>query len=475
MAEDIMQKIVSLCKRRGFVFPGSEIYGGLANSWDYGPLGAQLKKNIKDDWWKQVVESRDDMVGLDGAILMNPKVWEASGHVSNFNDPLVEDIVTHKRYRADHVIEEWLEQNGDKPFYLDGQLVVEKLSVEAMSLEQMSKFIADNGITSPDKNELSEPKQFNLMFATHIGPTSDSGNEVYMRPETAQAIFVNFKNVINTSRKRVPFGIAQIGKAFRNEITPGNFTFRTLEFEQMEIEYFIEENGWEAEFEKWENWMQNWAQRIGLDMEKVSKLNVPKEELAHYSKKTIDFEFDFPFGKKELWGLAYRTNFDLTNHMNHSGEKMEFTDPMDTKRKYIPHVIEPSLGVDRTMLAILASAYCEEEVPGESEGRIVMKFAPHMAPYQVAVLPLMKKDGLEEKAQEVFDLILPHYRAEFDVSGSIGKRYRRQDEIGTPLCITVDHDTLQDGSVTVRDRDTMEQKRVPIEQLLCVLAEHLST
>lgn len=474
MPEDIMQKIVSLCKRRGFVFPGSEIYGGLANSWDYGPLGAQLKKNIKDDWWKLVVEARDDMVGLDGAILMNPRVWEASGHVSNFNDPLVEDVETRKRYRADHIIEQWLEKNGDKPFHLGGELVSQQLSVESLSLEQMGNFIADNAIVSPDGNALSQPKQFNLMFATHIGPTSESGNQVFMRPETAQAIFVNFKNVVNTSRKRVPFGIAQIGKAFRNEITPGNFTFRTLEFEQMEIEYFVEEETWQEHFEKWENWMQSWAERIGLDMEKVSKLDIPADELAHYSKKTIDFEFVFPFGKKELWGLAYRTNFDLSNHMNHSGEKMEFTDPMDTKRKYIPHVIEPSLGVDRTMLAILASAYTEETVDGENEGRVVMKFAPHMAPYQVAVLPLMKKDGLEEKAREIFETILPNYRAEFDVSGSIGKRYRRQDEIGTPLCVTVDHDTLEDGSVTVRDRDTMEQKRVPVAQLAAVLAQYLS-
>ncbi|MFH0857280.1 MAG: glycine--tRNA ligase [Candidatus Magasanikbacteria bacterium] len=443
---DTMQKIVSLCKRRGFVFPGSEIYGGLANSWDYGPLGAQLRKNIKDSWWKTFVEKREDMLGLDGAVILNPRVWEASGHVATFNDPLVEDVKTHKRYRADHLLED------------------AGVNIHGMDMAAMAQAIQEQGIKSPDGNALSEPRQFNLMFQTTIGPVQEDGNTVYLRPETAQAIFVNFKNVLTSSRKRIPFGIGQIGKAFRNEITPGNFIFRTLEFEQMEIEYFIEEKDWKELFTRWENAMQDWAKSIGLDVSKISLLDIPKEELAHYSKKTIDIEFEFPFGKKELWGLAYRTDFDLRSHQEHSKEKLEYTDPDDNKRKFLPHVIEPSFGVDRTLLALLVSAYKEEVVDGEE--RIVLQFAPNMAPYQVAVLPLMKKEPLGSKAKEVFEMLQKNFRVEYDDSGSIGKRYRREDEIGTPFCITIDFDTVENGSVTIRERDSMKQERISISELV---------
>jgi len=437
-----MEKLVSLCKRRGFVFPGSDIYGGLANSWDYGPLGAQMKMNIKSDWWKRAVEMRDDMVGLDGAILMNPKVWEASGHVATFNDPLTECKHCHRRYRADEspFAEHWNEKTGFE-------------SAEALQCPSCGK----SGV-------FADVSRFNLMFQTHIGSTSESGSQVYLRPETAQAIFVNFKNILNTSRKKLPFGIAQIGKAFRNEITPGNFIFRTLEFEQMEVEYFVEPNDWEQQFEAWNEWMGAWAEHIGLDMSRLHRLEVPAEELAHYSKRTVDFEFDFPFGKKELWGLAYRQDFDLHNHTEHSGEKLEYSDPDDNKRKIVPHVIEPSMGVDRTLLSLLVSAFREEEVDGDV--RTVMKFVPHMAPYHVAVLPLMKKDGLSEKAREIFEYLQASFRCEYDESGSVGKRYRRQDEIGTPYCVTVDYDSLSDESVTVRDRDSMQQERISLTNLL---------
>jgi len=441
-----MEKIVTLAKQRGFVYAGSSIYGGLANAWDFGPLGAQMRMNLKADWWKQVVESRSDMVGLDGAILMNPRVWEASGHVAGFSDPLVEDTVTHKRYRADHLIEE---ATGE--------------SVDGWSIDQIGEKLSELELKSPDGNPLTAPKSFNLMFETAIGKTEGTKSSVYLRPETAQAIFVNFKNVLTTSRKRVPFGIAQIGKAFRNEITPGNFIFRTLEFEQMEIEYFIEEEGWEKHFDDWADWMQNWAESIGIDPKRLHRLEVPSESLAHYSKRTIDFEFDFPFGTKELWGLAYRTDFDLTNHQENSGENLSYTDPNDGKRKFVPHVVEPSLGVDRTLLAMLLSAYDEEEVNGDT--RVVMRFKPHMAPYQIAVLPLSKKPELQAAAQPVFEKLAAHWRTDYDETQSIGRRYRRQDEIGTPYCVTVDFDSIEDKAVTIRDRDSMEQERVAIDEL----------
>ncbi len=438
-----MEQIVTLAKQRGFVYPGSSIYGGLSNAWDFGPLGAQMRRNLKADWWKQVVESRSDMVGLDGAILMNPRVWEASGHVDTFNDPLVEDKVTHKRFRADHLIEEVTGEN-----------------VDGRSLEELGAIIKEKGIKSPDGNELTEPRQFSGMFEMNMG---SEDKKVYLRPETAQAIFVNFKNVQTTTRKRLPFGIAQIGKAFRNEITPGNFIFRTLEFEQMEIEYFIEEEGWEMHFDAWATWMEEWATSIGIDPERLHRLEVPQESLAHYSKRTLDFEFTFPFGTKELWGLAYRTDFDLSNHQKHSGENLTYTDPNDPQRKIVPHVVEPSLGVDRTILAILVSAYDEEEVNGDV--RKVMRFKPHMAPYQIAVLPLSKKPELQEFARPVFEKLAGKWRADYDETQSIGKRYRRQDEIGTPYCVTVDFDSLEDKAVTIRDRDSMEQERVAIDEL----------
>ena len=449
-----MEKIVNLCKTRGFVFPGSEIYGGLANSWDYGPLGVQLKRNIKDDWWKTFVESRQDMVGLDGAILMNPNVWVASGHVAGFVDPLVEDVVTHKRYRADHLIEEATGMNAD-----------------GKSLEELAEIIEGHRVKSPDGNELTKPKQFNILFETAIGKTEESKETVYLRGETAQAIFVNFKNVLETSRKRLPFGIAQIGKAFRNEITPGNFIFRTLEFEQMEIEYFVEESDWKELFESWKDAMNTWGQSIGLAAERMHDVETPQEKLAHYSKRTVDIEFDFPFGQKELWGLAYRTDHDLHQHQEHSGQKLTYTDPMDAQRKFLPHVVEPSFGVDRTLLALLVSAYDEEEVDGDT--RVVMRFKPHMAPVQVAVLPLSKKPELQQASDRVMNALLGKYRVEYDETQSIGKRYRRQDEIGTPYCVTVDFDSLQDHAVTVRDRDTMKQDRVPIDELVTYFNEKL--
>jgi len=443
-----MDKIVALAKTRGFIFPGSDIYGGLANSWDYGPLGAQMRMNLKKDWWKKIVEERYDMVGLDGAIMMNNRVWEASGHTESFTDPLVEDKITHKRYRADHLIEAELSD----------------VNADGLSVEELDKLILDNEIKSPEGNDLTSVKTFNLMFETGIGKTEGEKEKVYLRPETAQAIFVNFKNVLDTSRKRLPFGIAQIGKAFRNEITPGNFTYRTLEFEQMEIEYFVEESDWEAVFEDWKTWMMDWAVSIGLEASKLHPTEIALDRLAHYSKRTIDMEYEYPFGQKELWGLAYRTNHDLQNHQKHSGQKLEYTDPNDQSKKFLPHVIEPSFGVDRTLLAVMLAAY-EEETIGDAT-RVVMHFKPHLAPYQVAVLPLSKKPELKETTDAVRELIKKTYRIDYDETQSIGKRYRRQDEIGTPLCITVDFDSIEDNAVTVRNRDTMEQERVNLSDLV---------
>lgn len=420
-----MDKLVSLAKQRGFIFPGSDIYGGLANSWDYGPLGAQMRMNIKRAWWRDVVEQRMDMYGLDGAIMMNPKVWEASGHVQTFHDPLVECNKCHHRFRADHI----------------------------------------TGTSCPDcGGALSAPREFNLMFKTQIGPVSESGTTVYLRPETAQAMFVNFKNVMQSVRPRLPFGLAQIGKAFRNEITPGNYIFRTLEFEQMEIEYFVEPETWEVTFEQWKQWMLDWAKTNGINLAKLHEFEVPAEERAHYSKRTVDFEFDFPFGRKELWGLAYRTDFDLSNHSKASGESLEYTDPMDPKRRFVPHVIEPTMGVDRTLLAMLVSAYDEEEVNGET--RTVLRLTKQMAPYQVAVLPLSKKDELKAVANPLYADLIKQFRCEYDETQSIGKRYRRQDEIGTPFCITVDFDSLNDQQVTIRERDSMQQVRLPLTQVI---------
>ncbi len=422
-----MQKIVSLAKRRGFVYNGSEIYGGLANSWDFGPMGAQLKKNIKDLWWKRFVESRADIVGLDSGILMNSRVWEASGHMLRFTDPLVECKKCRKRFRADHLIE----NTGQK----------EKCQEEGCD------------------GSLTEPRNFNLMFKTHIGPVEEKGNEVFLRPETAQGMFVNFKNILDSTRVKLPFGIAQIGKAFRNEITPGNFIFRVLEFEQMEIEYFIRESEWERAFEVWQKEMGEWLNFIGIKKENYAIREHKKDELSHYSKRTIDFEYNFPFGTKELYGLAYRTNFDLTNHAKHSGADLSYTDSASGE-KFIPHCIEPTFGVERTALALLCDAYTEEDE------RIVLKFDKKIAPIKIAVFPLLRnKPALVKKAREIFTVLSPHFACDFDDNGNVGKRYRRQDEIGTPYCVTVDFQTMDDGTVTVRDRDTMGQERVDQREL----------
>ena len=427
-SEDKMKAIVSLAKRRGFVFPGSDIYGGLANTWDFGPLGAQMKKNIKDLWWKRFVESRADIVGIDAVILMNPAVWEASGHVAGFSDPLSECKKCKRRFRSDHLIE----NIGQK----------EKCPEAGCG------------------GALTEPRNFNLMFKTHIGPTEEKGNEVYLRPETAQGMFVNFKNILDSTRVKFPFGIAQIGKAFRNEITPGNFIFRVLEFEQMEIEYFIRESEWEKTFEMWQKEMSEWLSFIGIKKSNYAIREHDASELSHYSKRTIDFEYNFPFGTKELYGLAYRTNFDLTNHAKHSGVDLSYTDP-DTGEKFIPYVIEPTFGVERTVLAVLCDAYTEEPE------RIVLKLDPKVAPIKIAVFPLLRnKPELVKKAREIFDALAPHFACDFDDNGNVGKRYRRQDEIGTPYCVTVDFQTLDDGTVTVRDRDTMKQERIKIEELI---------
>ncbi len=472
-----MDKIVSLCKRRGFIFPGSEIYGGFANSWDYGPYGVELKNNIKQLWWKIFVHQRDDIVGIDAALIMNPKVWETSGHIDNFTDPLIECKKCHARYRDTDFFED-----GDGPGrssnFSDGENRAN--DIDRHYQETLARRMNEKGCQKCGGKSFAEPKSFNLMFKTFIGPAEEQTNVAYFRPETAQAMFVDFKNVLETSRKSIPFGIAQIGKAFRNEITPGNFIFRTREFEQMEIEYFIEvpktDEDWNSYFESWRKEMHKWLGLLGISDNHIHELEVSKEELAHYSKKTIDFEYDFPFGKKELYGLAYRTNFDLTNHQNGSGQNLEYTDTK-TNEKYIPHVIEPTWGVDRSVLAVLCESYCEEKVSGSEEGdvRVVLKLPKNLAPIKIAIFPLLKnKPELVAKAREVFGLLKNKFVCEFDDNGNIGKRYRRQDEIGTPYCVTVDFDTLQDGTVTVRDRDSMEQPRVAVSELTSWLEEKLN-
>ncbi len=464
-----MDKIVSLCKRRGFIYPGSEIYGGFANSYTYGPYGSELKKNIKDLWWKTFVQERQDMVGIDGPILLHPKTWEASGHVKSFNDAKVDCKNCKARHRADHLIEKAL-----------------KIEAEGLTEDDLTKLIEENKIKCPKcgKHDFTKARYFNLMFQTQMnkthstvrqahdsGQAGDEDNTVYLRPETAQAIFTEFKNIIDTMRVKVPFGVAQIGKAFRNEITPGNFIFRLLELEQMEIEYFIREKDWQEVFEHWLANMHRWTEMIGLKKEHVSEHEHPKEKLSHYSKRTVDVMFDFPFGRGELYGLAYRTDFDLNQHAKFSGQKLEFFDQAANER-FVPHVVEPSFGVDRSILAVLCDGYAEEAVEGET--RIVMKFAKAIAPIKIAVLPLMKKDGLAEKATEIYDQLKKKWRVEYDDGGSIGKRYRRQDEIGTPYCVTVDYDTLEkDQAVTVRDRDSMKQERVKIIELPNWLSQNL--
>lgn len=449
---DLMEKVVSLCKRRGFVFPGSEIYGGLANTWDMGPLGVELKNNILSAWWKFFIHSRKDMVGLDPAIIMNPKVWMNSGHVENFNDAQVDCKECKKRFRADHLLEDELDAK-----------------VEGLSTDDLKKLMDENNLKCPNCGEqnFTEVRQFNLLFQTSIGPTSASSEPVYLRGEIAQGIFMNFKNVLNSSRKKIPFGIAAAGKCFRNEITPGNFIFRTLEFDLMEFEYFIKEEQWEGKFDYWLDEMQKWIDVVGIKKEKTRVREHDKDELSHYSKRTVDIEFHTPFGWKELYGLAYRTDFDLKNHQEASKQDLTYFDEANNE-KYLPHVLEPTFGLSRTVLMVLLSAYDEEEVDGAkgAEIRTVLRFKPAIAPFQVAVLPLMKKEVLMSKADEVFDVLKNDFRVDFDVTGSIGKRYRRQDEIGTPYAITVDFDTVEkDNTVTVRDRDSMEQDRIKIDEL----------
>lgn len=442
-----MEDIVSLAKRRGFIYPGSDVYGGLSGTWDYGPLGVALKKNIMNLWWKMFVDERDDMHGVDAAILMNQKVWQASGHVDTFTDPLVEDLETKQRFRADHLIK-------DAGYSADG-----------LTLEQMTQLIRDNGIKSPNGNELSEVRTFNMMFTTTVGPVADDKSVTYLRPETAQGIFTNYKNVVDTLYPDLPFGLAQQGKAFRNEISPRDFIFRSREFEQMEIEYFVDPAKWEESFEHWRQQVWKWTQALGLADENVHELEVSEEDRAHYSKRTIDFEYDFPIGKEELLGLAYRTDFDLMNIQNKSGKSMDYT-IKGTNTKFVPHVIEPSFGVERALMAVMSAAYTEDEVNGEK--RIVMKFPEHLAPVKFAVSPLVRnKPELVEKAREVYAILKKKYGAVmWDDNGNIGKRYRRQDEIGTPHCVVVDFDTLEtDGLVSVRDRDTTEQRRVKAEDL----------
>ena len=447
MKQDPLQDIVSLAKRRGFIYQGSEIYGGLAGTWDYGPLGVQLKRNITNLWWKMFIEDREDMYGIDTTILMNPKVWEASGHTTTFNDPLIEDVKNKKRYRLDHLLEE----NG-----ID--------DASTMSLEQMIAKVKELGLKSPDGNELGSAAQFNMMFKTHAGPTEDDSAVVYLRPETAQGMFVNFKNVIDSFSPDLPFGIGQMGRNFRNEISPRDFIFRVRELEIMELEYFIDPANWEAEFEKWMKFNEEWFTAIGLPLAKVHKLEVPEADRAHYSKRTVDFEFDFPIGIKEIAGLAYRTDFDLSNHEKHSGKNLKYL-PKDGSKPFVPHVIEPTYGIDRHVLAVLCQSYREDEVNGEK--RVYLAIPAHLAPVKIAVSPLLKnKPELVAKAREVFTMLKKEFGAVmWDDNGNIGKRYRRQDEIGTPYCVVIDFDTLEDDTVTVRQRDTTNQERIRIDNV----------
>ncbi len=452
-----MDTIVALAKGRGFVYPGSEIYGGLANSWDYGPLGVELKNNIKRAWLKKFVQECPYNVGLDSAILMNPETWVASGHLGGFSDPLMDCKSCKTRHRADKLIEDYVAENGldDNP--------------AAMSDEEMMQYIKDKGIACPNcgSHDFTDIRKFNLMFKTFQGVTEDSTSTLYLRPETAQGIFVNFKNIARTTRKKIPFGVAQIGKSFRNEITPGNFIFRIREFEQMELEFFCKPGTDLEWFEYWRAYCRKWLLDLGINEEHLRLRDHDKDELCFYSKATTDFEFLFPFGWGELWGVADRTDYDLTQHSEHSGQPMDYFDP-ETNEKYIPYVIEPSLGADRVLLAFLCDAY-DEETDEKGDVRTVMHFHPALAPFKAAVLPLSKK--LSEKATEIYSELSKDFMIDFDDAGSIGKRYRRQDEIGTPICITYDFDSVEDNCVTVRDRDTMEQKRIPVSELKAYIAE----
>lgn len=454
--QDSLKPIVALCKRRGFIYPGSEIYGGFANTYSFGPYGAQLKKNIKDLWWQMFVQKRRDMVGLDGPILLHPKAWAASGHLEGFNDALIDCKTCKSRFRCDHLIEEALKKSAD-----------------GLNLQQMTELIRSHKVKCPKcgAQDFTEARHFNLMFSTHMSKTGGDGDVAYLRPETAQAIFLDYKNIVDTMRVKIPFGVAQIGKAFRNEITPGNFVFRVIEFEQMEIEYFIRGADWEKFFAVWLKAMQDWCKLIGLNPARVHEKEHPKEQLSHYSKRTVDLVYDFPFGTSELYGLAYRTDFDLTRHAEFSGQTLDYTDP-ETREKFVPHVIEPTFGVERTILALLCDAYDEEQLEN-GEMRTVLHFSPRIAPVKVAVFPLMKKEPLADKAQKVFEQLQAITACEYDESGAIGKRYRRQDELGTPFCVTIDFDTLENDTVTLRDRDTMKQTRVAIADLIPTLLQKL--
>ena len=443
-----MEDIISLCKRRGFIYQGSDVYGGLSGTWDYGPLGVQLKRNIMNLWWRMFVDERDDIYGVDAAILMNPKVWKASGHVDTFVDPLCEDTVNHRRYRTDHI----LKDNG--------------IDVDGLTMEQMDEVIAERGIKSPDGNPLSKSRTFNMMFKTSVGATESEDSVAYLRPETAQGIFTNFKNVVDSFYPDLPFGIAQQGKAFRNEIAPRDFIFRSREFEQMEIEYFVNPEKWQEAFDELLKSTHEFLEALGLDPKNIHELDVPAEDRAHYSKKTIDIEYDFPIGKEELMGIAYRTDFDLMNIQRVSGKSMEYT-IKGTNEKFVPHVIEPSFGVERALMAVLSNAYREDEQNGSK--RVYLALPEHLAPVKFAVSPLLKnKPELVEKAREIYANLSKKNpgRVMWDDNGNIGKRYRRQDEIGTPHCVVVDFQTLEDDTVTVRERDTTEQRRINIKDLV---------
>ncbi len=452
-----METITNHAKHRGFVFPGSEIYGGLANTWDYGPLGVELKNNVKKAWWKKFVQESPYNVGLDAAILMNPRTWEASGHIGNFNDPMMDCKNCKARHRADKLIEDAAEQAG------------KEIIVDGLPFEKMEELVKEYNIACPEcgSHDFTSIRQFNLMFKTHQGVTESSSNEIYMRPETAQGIFVNFKNVQRTMRKKLPFGIAQIGKSFRNEITPGNFTFRTREFEQMELEFFCKPGSEIEWFNYWKNTAENWLKSLGMTSENLRLRDHNEDELSHYSNATTDFEYKFPFGWGELWGVASRTDFDLKRHMEFSGEDFNYID-QETNERYVPYCIEPSLGADRVTLAFLIDAYEDEQLE-DGTSRTVMHLHPALAPYKAAILPLSKK--LSEEATEVFSALAKDFNVDYDETGSIGKRYRRQDEVGTPFCITYDFDSKEDGMVTVRDRDTMEQTRVKIADLKSFIEE----
>ena len=460
-----LDTIVSLAKRRGFVFPTSEIYGGLANAYNYGPMGSVLLKNIRDAWWHTFITKRHDMVGLDSAIMLHSKTWVASGHVDSFSDPLVEDIKTQKRYRADHLIEEWLEKNPEHNTFV----------VEDLTVEEMGAFITTHKILSPDGNPVSDPKSFNLLFETAIGSVAGEKSTIYLRGETAQGIFTDFKNILDSTRVKLPFGVGQIGKSFRNEITTGQFVFRTLEFEQAEIEYFFNPNQteWQPLFKDWQDAMWKFiTESLGISKENLRWRQHTDTERSHYSLDTYDLDYNFPFGFKELWGIAYRTDYDLTQHQNHSGKKLQYTDPM-TGETFVPHVIEPALGMNRAFLMVLCDSYYEDT----ENKRVVLKLHPAIAPYQVAVFPLLKnKPELVEKAQQLRDRLTESkhmWRVTYDERGNIGKRYLSQDEVGTPFCVTVDFDTLEDNSVTVRHRDTTKQERISIEKLEEYLSSHV--